>query len=112
MKKRKNLLDIKKIVQTLFVKSKSSRLVILVIALVLILSLMQIIITHNLATLGEDVRALENEADQLEQTRIILTEEINKLSSLSTISIQAEKLGLVRTTQVLHLTPQIPVALK
>lgn len=101
MKKRKKLLNI-----------KSQKLVILVTGLVLILSLIQIVITHNLATLGENVRALENEADQLGQTRRILTEEINKLGSLSTISIQAEKLGLVRTTQVLHLAPQIPVALK
>jgi len=87
-----------------------SRLSIIIIGIVIFLSLVQLVISHSLATTGEKVRQLELKATQLEKENAVLTEEINKTGSLSRIAKEAEKLGLVKATQVLHLTPEIPVA--
>jgi len=89
-----------------------SKLLFLIVGLVIILSLTQLVISHNLATTGEKVRQLELQADQLEEENATLTAEINKIGSLAKITEEAQKLGLVKATQVLHLTPEIPVALK
>ena len=89
-----------------------SKLLFLIVGLVIILSLTQLVISHNLATTGETVRQLELQADQLEEENATLTAEINKIGSLARITEEAQKLGLVKATQVLHLTPEIPVALK
>lgn len=80
--------------------------------MVLILALVQLFVSQRLATAGEEVRQLETEAAQLENENRILADEIGKMGSLSMISSKARDLGLVRTTQVFHLTPQVPVALK
>lgn len=89
-----------------------SKLLFLIVGLVVILSLTQLVISHNLATTGEKVRQLELQADQLEEENATLTAEINKIGSLARITEEAQKLGLVKATRVLHLTPEIPVALK
>lgn len=89
-----------------------SKLLFLIVGLVIILSLTQLVISYNLATTGEKVRQLELQADQLEEENATLTAEINKIGSLARITEEAQKLGLVKATQVLHLTPEIPVALK
>lgn len=89
-----------------------SKLLFLIVGLVVILSLTQLVISHNLATTGEKVRQMELQADQLEEENATLTAEINKIGSLARITEEAQKLGLVKATQVLHLTPEIPVALK
>ena len=44
-----------------------SKLLFLIVGLVVILSLTQLVISHNLATTGETVRQLELQADQLEE---------------------------------------------
>jgi len=85
---------------------------IFIICVVIILSLVQLVISHNLATAGEEVRQLETKEAQLEQENSALTAEINKTASLSRIAERAKNLGLVKATTVLHLTPQIPFALK
>ncbi|MGB9706664.1 MAG: hypothetical protein ACPLXP_01125 [Microgenomates group bacterium] len=91
---------------------KRPKLLIIITTLVLLLALAQLVVSHNLATLGGKLRQLEEKAAQLEEETRILTEEISSSTSLSKISLKAEELGFVRTTAVLHLTPQIPVALK
>lgn len=88
------------------------KLVFIVVGLVLILALIQLVISHQLATTGEKIRQLEEKAACLEEENRALVEETSKLSSLSKISLEAEKGGFLRTTRVLHLTPQVPVALK
>jgi len=93
-------------------KKKGARLLIVINVLVLILAMCQLAVSHHLATLGGRLRQLEAKALQLERENRILMEEINNSGSLSEISLKAEKLGFVRTTAVLHLTPQLPVALK
>lgn len=91
--------------------SKKLSLTSLVVCLAVLLILVQLVISHNLATQGERFRQLEQQALNLEQENIIFAEEINKAGSLSRIDQEAKKLGFSRASQVLHLTPQIPVAL-
>jgi len=91
---------------------KTPKLLIIVTSLVLILALTQLVVSYYLATLGEKLRQLEAKAAKLQQENRALAEEISGNGSLSKISLKAQELGFTRTTAVLHLTPQIPVALK
>jgi cell division protein FtsL len=88
------------------------RMPILIVCIVIVLSLIQLLISHSLATDGEKLRQVEERTSQLEQENKVLQGEINKDASLARIAQRAQDLGLVKTTTVLHLTPQIPVALK
>lgn len=88
------------------------KLVFIVVSVVLVLALTQLAISHQLANTGEKIRQFEEETARLEEENRVLVEQASKLSSLSRISLQAEKVGFLRTTQVLHLTPQVSVALK
>jgi len=92
-------------------KVQKHQLTFIVIILVLILSLVQLLISHRLATTGEVVKKLEVRASQIEQENAFLEEEISQKGSLSEVSQKAEQLGLVRTSSILYLTSQIPVAL-
>ena len=93
-------------------KNKKPILLIFVILLICFLSLGQLAVSHYLATMGEKLSLLEARADQLEKENQVLEEEIKTSGSLSKISTRAQEFGFVKTTAVLHLTPQIPVALK
>lgn len=92
-------------------KSKNYPLTFVIIGLVIILSLIQLFISHRLATTGEIVKKLEAQASQIEQENALLEEEISQMGSLTEVSQKAEQLGLVRTSNILYLTSQIPVAL-
>ena len=81
-------------------------------SLVLILAVIQLIVAHRLATLGGVINLCENRAIELEQKNLKMAQEINRIGSLSKISLRAEELGFVPANKVVHLTPQIPVALK
>ena len=92
-------------------KLRPTKLIWLIFALIFILFSAQLIVSHRLATAGETVKKLEIEAERLSQENILLKEKIDRMGSLSRISSEAARLGLSRASQVLHLTPQIPVAL-
>ncbi len=92
-------------------KTKKEKLTSLILGLVLVLCLIQLFISHRLATSGEKVAELEVRAAQIEAENNLLEEEISQMGALSRVSQEAEKLGLVRTSNVLYLTSQIPVAL-
>lgn len=93
-------------------KIRQPKIMIIITAVVLILALAQLTVSHHLATLGGKLRELEAKINQLQQENGVLAEEISNVASLSKISLKAQEFGFVRTTAVLHLTPQIPVALK
>ncbi len=84
---------------------------ILVAILVIGLALAQLIITHRLATSGGAVRELEIKAQRLEDKNEILRQEITQLGSLRRVAQEAEKLGFVRNKSLLHLIPELPVAM-
>lgn len=92
-------------------KMKKISLPILIIILVLGLALVQLVITHRLATAGETVREIEIKASRIEDKNGLLRQEINQLGSLKRIAQEAEKLGFVPNRNLLHLTPEIPVAM-
>lgn len=87
------------------------RSVIIILVMVIFLSLVQLFISHNLATSGEKVRSLETEISLLERENNKLSAEINQMASLSRIANEAEKMGLIEAARVLRLTPEIPVAM-
>jgi flagellar basal body-associated protein FliL len=93
-------------------KNKKQILLIFIVLLVCLLALGQLVVSHYLATMGEQLSLLEARANQLERENQILEEEIKAIGSLSKISLRAKELGFVKTTAVLHLTSQLPVALK
>ena len=92
--------------------NRSSKLVFGIVIITLLLALTQLAISHQLATAGEKIRLFEEENAKLKEENRVLKEEVSLFASLSRISQQAEELGFLRTTQVLHLTPQVSVALK
>lgn len=87
------------------------KLLVIITVVIFGLSLAQLVISHRLATSGEQVRLLEVKIEQLEKENNRLSAEINAVASLSRIAAEAEKMGLVKATRVLHLTPEIPVAM-
>jgi len=92
--------------------NKKPILLVLVIILTAFLALGELVASHYLATMGEKLSLLEAKASRLEKENQILEEKIKASGSLSKISLRAKEFGFVKTTAVLHLTPQIPVALK
>lgn len=92
--------------------TRKPKLIFLVGVVLLILSSVQLIISHNLATAGETVRQLELKNSQLEEENRILSDEISKMGSLARISSEAKRIGLIKTTQVVHLPSEVPVALR
>lgn len=88
------------------------KLIYLIVGLILVLAGFQLVISHGLATTGGKLRQWEEKTDLLEKENRILTEEINQMGSLARIANEAQKLGLVKSSKVLYLTPQIPVALE
>jgi len=90
---------------------KKSKLTFFVALLVLVLALVQLFISYRLATAGEIVSQLELKADQIKQKNVLLEEEISRQGSLAQISQKAQEQGFVKNSQVLYLTPEIPVAM-
>lgn len=90
---------------------RPTKLIWLIFALIFVLFFAQLVVSHRLATAGETVKKFEVEAGRLSEENTLLKEEIGRMGSLSRISSEAARLGLSRASQVLHLTPQIPVAL-
>lgn len=88
------------------------KLPVLIIFLVVILALAQLAITHRLATAGETIKEIEIKAQRLEDKNELLRQEITQLGSLRRVAQEAEELGFVRQNNLLHLTPEVPVALK
>ena len=91
---------------------KKIKLPALIILMIVVLASIQLVITHRLATAGEQIRQLEKESQRIEKSNNLLLEELSQIGTLSKISRQAEGLGLVRTTQVIHLGSQVPLALR
>lgn len=92
-------------------KEKKHSLTTIVAVLVIFLALVQLFISHRLAIVGETVRESEILATQLQRENIIVEEEISQIGSLSKLSLRAGELGFVRTSEVLYLTPHVPVAM-
>lgn len=93
-------------------KNKKPKLLILITSIIAVLFLSQLAISYNLATTGGKMRQLEEKSQKLEDQKRLLAEDINRMGSLSMIAEKAQAMGLVKVSGVLHLTPQVPVALE
>lgn len=82
-----------------------------VIFVALILALVQLTISHRLASSGGRLNELENQASQVQKEIRLLEEEVNQMGSLSVVSQKAELLGMEKTQKIIYLRPQLPVAL-
>lgn len=97
--------------KTRILRFQSKKLIWLVLVLVLFLFFTQLVVSHRLVASGEVVKKLEIDAARLDAENSLLKEEVDRMGSLSRISSEAAKLGFTRASQILHLTPQVPVAL-
>ena len=93
-------------------KIKGIKSIYLIVFLIVVLAMGQLLISHYLSTLGSQVRQYEEKTLSLQRETQMLQEEISQVGGLSKISAAAQDLGLVRTSRVIHLTPQLPVAWK
>jgi len=93
-------------------KNKKPKLLILITGIIGALFLSQLVISYSLATTGGKMRQLEEKSQKLEEQKRLLSEEINQMGSLSRIAEKAQDIGLVKVSSVIHLTPQLPVALE
>lgn len=93
-------------------KNKKPKLLILITGIIAVLFLSQLAISYNLATTGGKMRQLEEKSQKLEDQQRLLAEDINRMGSLSMIAEKAQAMGLVKVSDVLHLTSQVPVALE
>jgi hypothetical protein len=93
-------------------KAKKLSLTHLVVVLVVALALIQLLISHRLATDGEMVKQLEAKATRIEKENVLLEEKLYQQASLINVAHRAKELGLSKTSDVWHLSSQIPVALK
>lgn len=93
-------------------EAKISVLVLVVMAAVLLLAGVQLVISHQLATAGGQIRALENEAGEMQVANLQLKHDMGEAGALLNIADRAAQLGLARTPQIVYLPSQVAVALK
>ena len=92
-------------------KKRNKGLTFVVIFTIFALALVQLTISHHLASDGQRVKELEQLVTQIEDENQRLEEDISSIGSLSAVSKKAEALGLIKTQAVLNVSPQVPVAL-
>ncbi|HUW21994.1 MAG TPA: hypothetical protein VMW41_05030 [Candidatus Bathyarchaeia archaeon] len=80
-------------------------------SLVLFLALVQIYVSHRLATAGKVVAELENEVLRTREENQKLCEGIDQKGSLSVISQKAQALGFRPLADIVYLTSGVSVAL-
>ena len=93
-------------------KRQLPKLIILLGTVVLLLAMIQLSITHYLASASNQIADLEKSASLIEKENIIFIQENEKCLSLEQIAVKAEALGFVGVKDVWYLTSAIPVALK
>lgn len=83
----------------------------LVISLVILLALVQLGLTHQLATSGQAVKELEIKTQRLKEKNEVLKQEVTDLGSLRRVVQKATEMGFVAQDELLPLKPEIPVAM-
>ena len=91
-------------------EAKTSILVLVVVAVVLILAGVQLVISHQLATTGGQIRALEQETDQLRTANLQLQQVMSEAGALAKVAERAQSLGLKRNPVIVYLPSQVTVA--
>lgn len=84
----------------------------LIIFLVIFLGVFQVIISNQLSTLGSELLLIEKETGRLRDENGRLKQKIASSSSLSTITLKAQRFGFEKKAEFFYLETQIPVALE
>ena len=92
-------------------KKRKNPLFFLTLGAIIVLSLVQLFISHRLAISGDIVRDLESQANRVNHENQLIREEVNGLTSLASISRKAGESGYQTAGQVVHLSSQVPIAL-
>lgn len=79
----------------------------------IILIVLQVVVSNELAALGKRLGALDAEVRVVSDIHEALQTEVASASSLLTLRVRAESLGFMEPTakQIMNLTPETPVAL-
>lgn len=80
-------------------------------AFILIFALAQVVAANQTAASGEQVKALEDQADQLKTENKKLNLEIARATSMQKIGEEAVRLGYKKTSSYVFLSSPLPVAL-
>lgn len=76
------------------------------------LVILELVVTNQLAVMGEKVKDAEARIDLLRTENELLSEQIASASALLTIASKAQSLGFVKPASTVNLAPeQFPVAL-
>ncbi len=78
---------------------------------ILILLIIQVLVSNNLANYGTTISKIEIEIGDLTQENQLLEEKIASASSLMTLNEKAKKIGFVKVVNPHYFSNQIPVAL-
>lgn len=76
------------------------------------LMVLELVVTNELATLGNKVKAIEVKIESLQEENELLSQEVASSSSLVTIATRAKDLGFIKSSSTVSFAPeQLPVAL-
>lgn len=92
-------------------KTSHKKLTIIAFLSVAILFSANLIVSNILATNGEQLRLLLQRTSNLKDQNSRLNQEINNNSALNTLEKKAQELGFIKSTQILTLSSQPPVAM-
>ncbi len=76
------------------------------------LALWQVGVANEMSTTGAELAQIQAQVDNYKRENTILQEQLLSASSLTTISLEAEKMGYVEASQPIALDAPLPLALK
>lgn len=80
------------------------------IAIIIALSLVQVIVSNNISTTGIELGKLQQEIDTLKKKNAVLHEEVLISSSLTTIASHAAEMGFEDSKTPIVLSNDVPLA--
>lgn len=84
----------------------------IVIGSSIVLLVVQVIVSNQLATQGLELSDMDQKARSLKEENLELSQEIASLSALSTVEVRAHELGLINKVDPLYLTKEPAVAVE
>jgi hypothetical protein len=75
------------------------------------LLLVEITLSNQIATTGDQLLTIENKTDDLKNQNLIIQQQVLQASSLTTINQKATAMGFVQDTTPVYITTPLPLAL-
>lgn len=91
---------------------KPAILIILLIVTVVALSIFKTFVSNKISTSGTVLGAIEEKINYYKTENALISEKLYTLSSLTSVSEKADKLGFVDEKSTFVLTNPVPIALK